>query len=360
MRLRPLALLTAASFVLSSCSLVALSALRERGPGDPDIELKQDVRPVEPSATTELVERVLPSVVNVKATLVGGQGEGSGVIIDESGVVLTNNHVVQNAVSVEVVFNDGTDPVEGTVIGGIPTRDLAVIQLPGGNYNAVRIGSSERLRLGDEVVAIGYPLGLGGPTVTRGIISGRARTIETEVEVGDESIPVELEGLLQTDAAINPGNSGGALLDASGRLIGINTAVAGLAENIGFAIAIDDALPTVEQILDEPEDDHAWLGVQTSPLDPATASQLGFDADTAGVLVVGVFPETPAAEADLPEGAVIAAIDGRQIDAPVDLTRAITEHEPGDVVEIELITTNGRRTLTIELAARPVTLEVPR
>ena len=360
MHLRLLAALTAVCLALSSCSLVALKALSERETGGETVELEQDLRPIPPSETSEIVERVLPSVVNVKATLVGGQGEGSGVVIDESGVILTNNHVVQNAVSVEVVFNDGTDPVEGRVVGGLPTSDLAVIEIPGDGYEAVEIGSSDQMRLGDDVVAIGYPLGLGGPTVTRGIISGEARTIETNVEVGDEQVPVKLQGLLQTDAAINPGNSGGALLDAAGRLIGINTAVAGLAENIGFAIAIDDALPTVEEILSQPEEEHAWLGVQTSPLDPATASELGIDQDATGVLVVGVFPDTPASEADIPEGSVITTIDGEPIETPADLTRAITEHDPGDVVEIELITPDGRETVSVELAARPVTLEVPR
>ena len=361
MRTRLTIALAIAALFLSSCSLLALDAIRARTTsGTSTVDLEQDVRPVTPSDTAELVERVLPSVVNVKSTLATGQGEGSGVMIDPSGVILTNNHVVQNAVSIEILFNDGTDPVEGRVIGGIPSSDLAVIKIEGSGYNAVRLGSSDQLRLGDDVVAIGYPLGLGGPTVTRGIISGRARTIETNVDVGSREVPVKLEGLLQTDAAINPGNSGGALLDAAGRLVGINTAVAGLAENIGFVIAIDNALPTVEQILEEPEEEHAWLGVQTSPLDPASATELGLDPDAEGVLVVGVFENTPAADADIPEGVIMVSIDGEVIGSPADLTELITEHDPGDVVDIVLITPDGRRTVTVELDARPVTLEIER
>jgi S1-C subfamily serine protease len=361
MRIRLIALLVVMSLGLGSCSLLALSTIKARTTSDLSaVDLDQDLRPAPESDTAELVERVLPAVVNVKATLPGGQGEGSGVMIDPNGVILTNNHVVQNAVSIEVLFNDGTDAVEGRVIGGIPESDLAVIQIPGSGYDAIRLGSSDRLRLGDDVIAIGYPLGLGGPTVTRGIISGQARTIETNVEVGSREVPVKLEGLLQTDAAINPGNSGGALVDAAGRLVGINTAVAGLAENIGFAIAIDDALPTVEEILEDPEEEHAWLGVSTSPIDPASATELGLDPDAQGVFVVEVFEGTPAARAGIVEGVVMSAIDGEAIRSPSDLTRLITEHDPGDEVDIVLITPQGEDTVTVELAVRPVTLEIER
>ena len=246
--------------VLSSCGLLALGALTTTQSAEP-VDLEQDLSPAPRSAIADLVEEVLPSVVNVKVTSVAGRGEGSGVIIDRSGVVLTNAHVVEGSVSVQVAFSDDRRTVEGRVVGAIPTSDLAVIDIPGDDFRAINLGSSESLRLGDDVVAIGYPLGLGGPTVTAGIISGRSRSISSSTSGGEQ---VALEGLLQTDAAINPGNSGGALLDRAGRLVGINTAVAGSAENIGFAIAIDDALPTIEEILNEPPERHAWLGVQTS------------------------------------------------------------------------------------------------
>jgi putative serine protease PepD len=319
---------------------------------EPDFE--RDLRPPPASDVAEIVERTLPSVVNVRVTSVAGRGEGSGVIIDEQGVVLTNAHVVEGSVSVRVVFADERDPVEGTVIGAIPERDLAVIKIPEGDLQPVVIGSSENLRLGDDVIAIGYPLGLGGPTVTRGIISGRARSITTDTSGGEE---VSLGGLLQTDASINPGNSGGALLDSAGRLIGINTAVAGFAENIGFAIAIDDALPTIEEILSEPPEEHAWLGVQSDSLDFNTATQLGLDPDVEGVVVVNVFPGTPAEKAGIEDGDVITQVDDEVITSPVDLSNAITEHDPGDGVEIVLVTPDGRRTVTAELDRRPVTLE---
>jgi len=350
------AALLVVALVGSSCAWAALSGLELNSTGtariDPDFE--RDVRPVAPSEVAEIVEKTLPSVVNVKVTSVAGRGEGSGVIIDEAGVVLTNAHVVEGSVSVSVAFPDERPSVEGTVIGAIPLKDLAVIKIPPDDLDPVVIGSSENLRLGDDVIAIGYPLGLGGPTVTKGIISGRARSITTDTSSGEE---VNLDGLLQTDASINPGNSGGALLDSAGRLIGINTAVAGFAENIGFAIAIDDALPTIEEILSEPPSQHAWLGVQSDRLDGNTANELGLDPEVEGVVVVNVFPETPAEEAGIEEGDVITSVGGQTITSPVDLSDAITERDPGETVEIELVTPDGRRTVTARLARRPVTLE---
>jgi len=193
-----------------------------------------------------VVERVLPGVVNVRVEALGRSGAGSGVVIDREGTILTNNHVVAGASEVTVVFNDGRhdEPLRGEVVGTAPERDLAVIRVDADDLTPVELGRSGDLSLGDPVLALGFPLGLG-PTVTQGIVSGLERTIEP-------SGGPRLEGLLQTDAAINPGNSGGALVDAAGRLIGINTAAAGFAENIGFAIAIDQAQPVVEEILNQP------------------------------------------------------------------------------------------------------------
>ena len=198
------------------------------------------------------VTRVLPSVVNVQtSSFGGGKGEASGVILRRDGLILTNNHVVEGTTGITVSFNDGvhTKPLKGTVIGTAPERDLAVVRVKANDLVPVALARSSALRLGDVVIAIGFPAGLGGPTVTSGIVSGLDRTIE-----GPNG---DLTGLLQTDAAINPGNSGGPLVDRSGRLVGINTAGIRNAdtENIGFAIAIDEALPVIAQISDEPPDD---------------------------------------------------------------------------------------------------------
>jgi putative serine protease PepD len=178
----------------------------------------------------------------------GGQveGEGSGVVIRSDGIVLTNAHVVEGASAIEVTTADG-DRLDATIVGTDPDHDLAVLKVDADDLTPIELGSSEQLELGDQVVALGYPLGLG-PTATQGIVSGLDRAIQVSDGPFNSS---RLTGLLQTDAAINPGNSGGALIDAGGRLIGINTAAASAssAENIGFAVAIDEALPVIENLL---------------------------------------------------------------------------------------------------------------
>lgn len=179
---------------------------------------------------------------------VGGEveGEGSGVVVRSDGVIVTNAHVIEGATDIEVTTADGRT-LDATVVGSDPEHDLAVLKIDADDLTAIAIGSSDQLELGDAVVALGYPLGLG-PTATQGIVSGLDRTIQVSDGPFDAS---ELSGLLQTDAAINPGNSGGALIDSNGRLIGINTAAASAssAENIGFAVAIDEALPIIEDLL---------------------------------------------------------------------------------------------------------------
>ncbi|MDX6538793.1 MAG: hypothetical protein QOI71_403, partial [Gaiellales bacterium] len=218
------------------------------------------------ASTADVVARVLPGVVNVRTTaLDGSKGEASGVVIDSSGIIVTNNHVVQGARALTVSFNDGrhAKPVAARVIGTAAGRDLAIIRVDLGDLVPVPLGRSSELRLGDGVLAIGFPLGLtGGPTVTQGIVSGLDRTVHAE---GGPS----LRGLLQTDAAINPGNSGGALVDARGRLIGINTVGDTRAQNIGFAIAIDGARSVIDEIRTRPADRRAWIGVTFDSVDSA-------------------------------------------------------------------------------------------
>jgi serine protease Do len=201
---------------------------------------------------TDVIARAMRSVVSVRvvATRPGFfgtmrvEGQGSGVIVRKD-LVVTNAHVVEGAQSVSVVFEGGASAA-ATVLGTDPVHDLAVLSVPTGDRPALPIGSSSELRLGQTVVALGYPLGLGA-TATAGIVSGLDRSVDVTNGAGRVE---HLRGLLQTDAAINPGNSGGPLIDAAGRLVGINTAgaSASAAENIGFAIAIDEALPVLRQL----------------------------------------------------------------------------------------------------------------
>ena len=300
----------------------------------------------------DAVAEVLPSVVYVRTTMVGGgNGEGSGVVVDRGGIIVTNNHVVEGANEIEITFNDGRHrrPLVGTVIGTAAERDLAVVRVAARDLVPIRIARSSSLRLGDDVIAIGYPLGLSGPTVTSGIVSGLNRTVEP----GDGP---RLEGLLQTDAAINPGNSGGALVDRAGRLVGINTAAGrgDAAENIGFAIEIDAALPIIEEIRSEPEATRAWLGISISSVESdAAAVALGLDPSTRGVRLTDVFQGGPAARAELVPGDVIVALDGAPIRSARSLTEAVAKLDPGDRIELEVIDTAGPRLVELTVTRRP-------
>jgi S1-C subfamily serine protease len=233
------------------------------------------------------------------------------------------------------------------VIGTAPERDLAVIRVEASDLVPVELARSSALRLGDVVIAIGFPAGLGGPTVTSGIVSGLDRTIE-----GPNG---DLTGLLQTDAAINPGNSGGPLVDRSGRLVGINTAGIRNAdtENIGFAIAIDEALPVIAQISDAPPATEAWLGIAFSSVDSESAAvQLGLDSSTRGAAVTVVYPGGPGDKADLAIGDVIIAADDVPIRNASALTKLIAERKVGDELDLELIDSRGPRLVTVKVARR--------
>lgn len=242
---------------------LALTASAVEGGVLARLALDRGAEPVTPVATVarattqgtdlaDVIAQAMPSVVAVKvvATRPGFfgtmrvEGQGSGVIVRRD-LVVTNAHVVENAVSVSVVF-DGGAGAEARVLGTDPVHDLAVLSVPTDDRPAIPIGSSSQLRLGQTVIALGYPLGLGA-TATAGIVSGLDRTVDLANGAGGVE---HLQGLLQTDAAINPGNSGAPLIDASGRLVGINTAgaSASAAENIGFAIAIDEALPVLRDL----------------------------------------------------------------------------------------------------------------
>ena len=350
MRKNLLVWLALAAVLTGACSLDNPLGGDDRPEPVEGVELRQSEQPPPRSPIAKVVEEVLPSVVNVKVEGFGGQGEGSGVVIDSKGIVLTNSHVVAGSTDVQIVFNDGKE-IDGKVLGADPDRDLAVVQVDETGLDAIEIGNSSDLRLGDEVVALGFPLGLGGPTVTKGIVSGEDRTIEADS--GFAGIEC-LVGLLQTDAAINPGNSGGALVDRAGRLVGINTAAAGQAENIGFAIAIDQALPVVDEILQEPSSKRAWLGVFSRTMEPGLAFDLGIDPDQEGAVVVDIVPNSPAADAGLERGDVIVEVGGQTISSNSDLTSALTKLDPGQHVDLSVVRPGGEEeSVEVELGERP-------
>ena len=356
--------------MLSACTLTVSRSDRDfdqDAPTGDNVTLEQNNKPIAGSGVAEVVEKALPSVVNVKVVGLGESfggdethAQGSGVIIDEAGYIVTNNHVIEGAAEVEVVFTDESlddRKTKGIVVGTDTNKDLAVIKVTVDGLNPIALGSEDNLRLGDEVIALGFPLGLGGATVTKGIVSATER----DITVGGGALGQEkLEGVLQTDAAINPGNSGGALIDIAGRLIGINTAAAaaGSAENVGFAISIDTALPIVREIIENPPAKRPWLGVNIAdPTDPLVREEFDdVDDDVSGAGLVEVFPDGPAEQAGLEVGEVITSVDGEDVESPSDLTDVLTGFGPGDTVTLTLVGPDGEREVTVELDERPVTL----
>jgi serine protease Do len=315
-------------------------------------------------AVIAVVRSVLPAVVNVTAEAgedLGGaerRGVGTGFIVRADGIVVTNYHVVEQAQRITVTTS-GDDPerYEARVIGGDPQADLAVLQIDATGLPTVRLGTSDDLELGQQVVAIGYALALeGGPTVTTGVVSARDRTIT----VADANCAACENGertytdVVQTDAAINPGNSGGPLVDLSGRVIGINTAGSTRAENIGFAIAIDAALPTIRDAEENPAGPVAYLGVSTVDVTPPLVIQQGLTVE-AGVFVVAVAPGSAAERAGIRAGDVIVAFGGTAVVAGRDLGDLVRDREPGDRVEIDVVLRDGaRRTFTATLGVNPL------
>jgi serine protease DegQ len=291
----------------------------------------------------ELVRRVSPSVVAV----VLENGEGSGVIWSEDGVIVTNNHVVAGTSTVDVVFASG-ERVEADVVATDPLTDLAVIRTERDGLPAAEF--SERLpAVGELAVAIGNPLGFEG-SVTAGIVSGLHRRIPTGTAEG-----LALVDLIQTDAPISPGNSGGALVDGNGSVVGINVAYippAGGAVSLGFAIPGQTVVDIVRQLLDDGEAQHSFLGVEPRELTPEVADQFGLETAT-GVLVFDVEPGSGAARAELRRGDVIVAVDGEEMNRVEDLFAVLRQRSPGDRVTLTIVRNGREREVTAVLTDRP-------
>jgi S1-C subfamily serine protease len=277
---------------------------------------------------------------------VPGEGAGTGFVIAPDGVIVTNNHVVAGAQTIEVVFADDRK-MPARVLGRDPTTDLAVLKVDASDLPVAALGDSGVLKVGDDVVAIGNALALeGGPTVTRGIVSAEDRTITAENGV-------RLEHVIQTDTAINPGNSGGPLVNSAGEVVGINTAVAGDAQNIGFSIAINAAKPIIEELRQGTTRSRPFLGVKMFTVTPSIAQELGIKVES-GALVADVTAGSGAEVAGLRNGDVITSIDGKEVKTAEDVTSAVNTHKPGD--EIKVTYRRGEETTeaTVKLGERPV------
>jgi S1-C subfamily serine protease len=306
----------------------------------------------------QIVEAVGPSVVSVQTRSLGlgaflqavpQEGAGSGFVLSPDGVIVTNNHVVDGATTITVTLADGRK-LDARVLGRDANADLAVLKVDATGLPAVKLGRSDALVVGDSVVAIGNALALdGGPTVTQGIVSALDRTISAGDQGSGNS--ETLRHVLQTDAAINPGNSGGPLLNAAGEVVGINTAVAGDAQNIGFALAIDKALPIIESLKSGQTPEQPFLGLSTVTLTPAIQRQLGLDVSR-GAVVAGVTPGSGAELAGLAQGDVITKIGGKDVAGADDVTAAVADRKPGDQIDITLVRDESTRTVTARIGRR--------
>ena len=286
-----------------------------------------------PDSVAGLAARVLPSVVSIETTTSKGGATGSGFVIDANGYLLTNNHVVANAQSIKVMLNDGSE-YPARILGRDASYDLAVLKIEATGLKALQFGDSEKVQVGDPVIAIGSPLGLSG-TVTQGIISAKDRP----VTAGDSNSSTSFISALQTDAAINPGNSGGPLVDATGAVIGVNSAIASLGTSLGsqsgsiglgFAIPINQARKTADQLIKNGKATYPVIGV---------AVDMNFTGD--GALIAksasAILAGGPAAKAGLRAGDLITAIDGLKIHSPEELIVEIRTHNVGDKITISYI-----------------------
>lgn len=276
------------------------------------------------------------------------RGQGSGFIIRSDGLILTNAHVVSGADRVTVTLTNGQQ-LQGQVMGADPLTDVAVVKVNSTNLPTVRLGNSDQLRPGEWAIAIGNPLGLDN-TVTVGIISATGRS-SAAVRVPDKRV-----SFIQTDAAINPGNSGGPLLNQRGEVIGMNTAIIGGAQGLGFAIPINTAQRIADRLITTGKVDHPYLGINMIGLTPEVRQQINSDSssglriqDDRGVLVAQVLPNSPAARAGMRPGDIILRVNGQAVSKAEDVQRAVESSAIGGTLQVEL----RRRGQLIILAVSP-------
>ncbi|MBI2906020.1 MAG: trypsin-like peptidase domain-containing protein [Chloroflexi bacterium] len=304
-------------------------------------------------SVTDAVDAVRPAVVAISVRSqsldfflqpIPQQGAGTGVIFDAKGYIITNNHVIEDARQIKVSLPDGRT-FDAELVGRDPPTDLAVLKIAGDSLPVAKFGDSQKLRLGEWVIAIGNALALeGGPTVTVGVVSALGRSIE-----GNGGT---LHDLVQTDAAINPGNSGGPLLNLAGEVVGINTAIIQGASGIGFAISAHSAQPVIGDLLTKGRVIRPWMGVSIQTLSPAAASQLRLDIRE-GVLVRVIAQNGPAARAGIRSGDVIVEVDGNKVATAQGLIDYVKTRKPGDTLTIKLFRGRNEQTVSLTLVETP-------
>lgn len=375
----------AAAALLWSFSALASSDTSTKSP----VTVKVDATPLasaaagEPASYAPVVKRVAPSVVKVLVTAraktvaapdlpqffndplfrqffgnqFGGQlqvqqppqeGMGSGVIVSADGYVLTNNHVVNGADVIKISLNDGRE-LTAKLVGADPQADLAVVKVDAKDLPAITFADSDRAEVGDRVLAIGNPFGIG-QTVTSGMVSA----------LGRATLGLDYEDFIQTDAAINPGNSGGALVDTQGRLLGINTAIlsrSGGSQGIGFAIPANLARNVMEQLVATGKVSRGYIGVSVQDVTPALAETFKLKAND-GALVADVVPGSPAAKSGLEGGDVVTRLNGKSVSDARHLKLYVANLAPGAAVPVEIVRDGKTKTLDLKVGERPGEKEI--
>ena len=300
------------------------------------------------TGVAQVASRLADSIVTISSDIAtdsaSGEATGTGVVITSSGEILTNAHVVEGATEVRVLFAGETEPVVAQVLAEDSGNDLALLKVNATNLVAATFAKPGSVRVGDQVVAIGYALALdGGPSVTTGIVSALKRTIFTDSGA--------LNRLIQTDAAISSGNSGGPLANMRGEVVGINTAVArgdgnSAANNIGFAISVDEVLAVLEQLREQAAGtprNEGFLGVSLAQRKDGGV----------GSIIETVQPDSPAQKAGIEVGDVVLAVDGEPVNGQAGLVAAIRDRSPGDTISIDLVRDGERVSVSATLVARP-------
>ena len=323
--------------------------------GDPDSQREREALDAYSTIVTGVVDRVAAAMVGIQRKAKPGApvqgdprlqgGAGSGFVITPDGYVLTNNHVVQGAGAVEVLFADGSS-APGDIVGGDADTDIALVRVHGGRVAPVELGDSDILRVGQLVVAMGNPFGLQA-TVTTGVVSALRRTLRA-------TTGRLIEDIVQTDAALNPGNSGGALLDSRGRVIGVNTAIIAGANATGFAVPINTAKRVIPDLMREGRVVRGYLGLagQTVPFPRAAAARYGISVP-AGVQVVQTVSGGPAEKAGLRAGDVILSVDGKDAPSVDAIHRILDGNSIGRASHLRVLRRGEVIEATITPARRP-------
>ena len=383
MRLRSAVLFIAQTITLGLAAAFVITMLwpgliPHRKPAIQIIEAAPSPAPVRtsgPVSYAAAVDRAAPAVVNVNTARVvtvqpnpffvnplfqqffgniGPQGPpdkrletslGSGVIISKQGYILTNRHVIAKADAIQVVLRDGRS-APAKVVGTDPDTDIAILKINLPHLPVITIGHSDHIRIGDVVLAIGNPFGVG-QTVTMGIVSATGRS-----RLGVS----RFDNFIQTDAPINPGNSGGALVNTEGDLIGINTLIvsqSGGSQGIGFAIPTSLAVNVMAQIIEYGRPLRGWLGIDAHALTPQISQALGIRPSVHGIVVIGIVRKGPAAKAGIEPGDIILSLDGKPIDDARQALLTISGHRPGDVIRMSILRNNSVLALSARTAERP-------